>query len=177
MRLSDRLNRDVSVLDVLESLTGTTVEAFRKFHCPFGEFSHSDLGVDPCVRYYEDSNSIYCFRCCRVWSPVSLLAEYKDIPYFQATQLLSDASGIKEVFTVDELIQKLQMIDEDVLDLSSVLKAFNIFVLRVAKNSTVVYTPEYRSFLEDLIQSLTVNNAFDWIESAKVLFRSKFETV
>jgi hypothetical protein len=45
-----------------------------KLHCPFGELSHIDGGLEKAFRIYVDANSAYCFAGCGHFSPVWLVA-------------------------------------------------------------------------------------------------------
>lgn len=66
-----------------------------KLHCPFEQTYHSDQGISPAMRLYEDTNSVYCFSCSASNTPVSLYAQAMDLRYRDAAQQLLERVGYK----------------------------------------------------------------------------------
>jgi len=88
-------NTTIKITDVLTGIgifVPTAVTGVsRKIHCPFPMY-HSDGGLEKTMRIFYATNSCYCFRCTKSYSPVSLTAAVKDCSYYNAAlSLLEDA--------------------------------------------------------------------------------------
>lgn len=71
-----------------------------KAYCPFGDVAHSDGGYEKAFRIYPDTNSAYCFACGKAWTPVSLMADARDLTPAEAADVILELSGYVEP-TVD----------------------------------------------------------------------------
>jgi hypothetical protein len=47
--------------------------------CPFGDLAHSDGGQAKSLRFYEDTNTAYCFACGEAFTPVKFVSKIKDL--------------------------------------------------------------------------------------------------
>lgn len=66
-----------------------------KLFCPQGDLYHSDGGVDPVFRIYSDTNTGWCFKCNKLFTPVSLYAITKGISQTEAAKELLEIIGFK----------------------------------------------------------------------------------
>lgn len=66
-----------------------------KIHCPFGDLSHIDGGVEAAFRVYPESNSAFCFAGCGYFTPVWLVAHAWDLDTTTAAQDLLERAGIR----------------------------------------------------------------------------------
>lgn len=80
----------------------------RKVRCPFGEIYHSDGGVSPAMRIYQETNSAYCFSCAVYYTPVSLAARAMDTDRLSAALRLLDHVGYRPM----DLAQKWQQVQQ-----------------------------------------------------------------
>lgn len=101
----------------------------RKLHCPFGGVYHSDGGLDPTFRVYEDSNSAYCFNCSSYFTPVSLAARAWGMTGRQAALRLLDLTGQRA--NLDYALIWNQREVEPELDSSMLAEALKTYCRRI----------------------------------------------
>lgn len=91
-------NEQVSIATVCRILGVEVADESRpsmKLHCPFGEIYHSDQGIDPAMRVYDESNTAYCFACSASYTPVSMYAQAMDLRWRQAATALLQRVGYR----------------------------------------------------------------------------------
>lgn len=64
------------------------VSGMAKTYCPFGSVFHSDGGRSRAFKVYPETNTAYCFACQKVYDPVSLIANDRDITFRAAAELI-----------------------------------------------------------------------------------------
>lgn len=92
-------NEAVSITDVCRAVGMELPEDVfvrgRKLHCPFEAVYHRDLGLEPALRIYPDTNHAYCFACAATFTPVWLAAQVWGIPARAAARELLERCGIR----------------------------------------------------------------------------------
>lgn len=118
----------------------------RKLHCPFGDTSHPDFGVDPAFRLYIESNHAYCFAGCGYFTPTRLYAHAVDVHQRAAALDLLERVGYRPV----SLAQAWARVSapESTPDLASLRAALQTFCARVCPTWSV------RQFDPDVAQTL-----------------------
>lgn len=85
--------------------------ASMKVFCPQGDVFHGDGGTDPTFRIYSDTNSAYCFKCNKLFTPVSLYAISKGVTRTEAAKYLLEVIGFN--YRVPELDHKTLLLTVD----------------------------------------------------------------
>lgn len=102
----DLADEHVSILEVCRQIgLGVPDEVLMgrasvKIYCPQGDVFHSDGGTDPTFRIYSDTNRAFCFKCNKLFTPVSLYSIAKGVSRIEAAQTLLEIIGYRYA-TVD----------------------------------------------------------------------------
>lgn len=145
-----------------------------KVHCPFGDFSHVDGGVEAAFRVYPDSNSAYCFACSKYYSPVSLaVAAWGREPDEVAVDLL-DRVGYKPASHADEWARLVT--SETVPDQGALRVALDVFCSTLAEDWSVrQFDPVVAGRLADCLRLISLvrtgEDARRWLEGTKEVMR------
>lgn len=67
--------------------------ASMKTYCPFGDLNHDDGGISKAFSVYPATNSAYCFACAMYFTPVKLVAADRDVPEFEAAEIILEHTG------------------------------------------------------------------------------------
>jgi hypothetical protein len=126
----DEANEHVSIITVCQMLgielpDDLTFSRGIKVGCPFGALYHSDGGVAPAMRVYQETNSAYCFSCSAYFTPVNLTAQALDVDRRTAALNLLDRIGHRtaDPLTVWEQARKYEP-DPDKALLADALKTY-----------------------------------------------------
>lgn len=93
--------------------------------CPFGEIYHIDGATDKCLRYYQATNSAYCFQGCGYLTPVNLYARLQGFSYQEAAEDLLIRSKYEDVTDEQKWQEALKLkLEIDHSYLKSALQTF-----------------------------------------------------
>lgn len=145
-----------------------------KVHCPFGEFSHVDGGVEAAFRIYPDSNSAYCFACQRYYSPVSLAVEAWNRPPDEVAVDLLDRVGYKPASHADQwarLVTTETPPDPDALRAALDVFCSTLTPVWAERQMDVVVARTLGRCLGLLSLVRTAEDAERWLEATKEVMR------
>lgn len=145
-----------------------------KVRCPFGEFYHSDGGIEASMRLYPDTNHAYCFSCAYHYSPVSLAARAWDQRYQTAAATLLEKVGHKPV----SLAQAWSEVVDQVVppNRDSLAAALTTYCLRIDPGwAEHQFTAPVAAVLDKCLALLasvdTDDQATHWLDVCKLVMR------
>lgn len=146
-----------------------------KVHCPFGDISHSDFGVERAMRIYPGTNSAYCFACQRLYTPVNIYASAKDIGFEEAASDLLRESGYQPR-TLEEMWDSAQPKPQSP-DLPMLGLALRVFCERIDPDwQTRQFEPDISSFLDSCLSLLSTvrseQDAAEWLKGTKQVMKN-----
>ena len=109
-----RIKKEVKILDVLDVLNIHIPKSSSKelqIACPFhGQDLH------PSARIYWESNSMYCWKCKKMWDVIELVRDSKKLSFTGAIEYLIDKFSLsivknKKTHYTKEEVEKYQFID------------------------------------------------------------------
>ena len=101
-RLVSWINRNVDFAETYQKLFGRDVR-YGKCFCPFHENTDT-----PAAKYYDDSNTIYCFSCGRVYGSYDLLMAYSPDTVKEIAQV-NDIGDDVSAFDRPKTIEPIRM--------------------------------------------------------------------
>lgn len=105
-RRADRINEEVSILDVLASYgyeIHTGYDGEQQFRCDLHGTGHDNK---PSARVYPDSNSTYCWACDRSRDPIAYVIEKEGVEFMDALKRLEDKYGLPPLPWEDDDFKK-----------------------------------------------------------------------
>ncbi len=179
--LIDLANEQVSMWEVCRQI-GMNVSddvilgrASLKMYCPQGELYHGDGGTDPVFRVYTDTNTAFCFRCSKYWTPVSLYADIKGVSRKIAAELLLGIIG----YSKPVLDQSLLLTTNKSIDYSALAEALKIFCARACPDWEIVQLDglvaiSLNKCLELLPKVTNSDEASEWLKITKQVMQNAF---
>ena len=156
----------------------TDVNPERKMRCCFGDFNHSDGGIEASFRIYVETNSAYCFACRKFFTPVYLYAQAKDKRLSQAAQDLLELIGWKPVSQAQRWAESVA--PEVAVDLSMLSLALRTYCARICKEwEDYQLIPEVAELFSRCLALLdrvrTPEEADQWLNTCKLVMSKKLE--
>ena len=164
-----KADRLVSIEDACR-LSGVLMDSLNKRYCPFG-FLHSDGGLAPIFKLFTDTNSAYCFRCRKAFTPTTLYAECYNLSYRDAaTRLLHHIS-----YSEKSLNQQFHENMFPAFDPSCYKEALLVFLKCLSEWSECQYDSVVLSKLDQCMNALSRVTDHDsgklWLEASKNALR------
>lgn len=181
----DEANERINIADLLASIgvfipTAIREGGNRKLHCPFG-FYHSDGGLAKAMRFYANSNTVYCFSCSKRYSPVTLAAAKWDCSWNNAAFRLLEDAGFKPKTIEERWTDAIAPIvsEPDIIALAESLKTYCSAIS--PDWQSLQYTDSIGTMLNrclDLLGSVrTDEDAMKWLRTCKQVMRKLLEDV
>lgn len=177
--LIELANQRVSIVDACNMANmdvGDYARAAMKVYCPFGEVYHHDGGMTKSMRIYPETNSAWCFAGCGYFSPVKMVAWYKDLSEEAAAEsLLVQTNYVPE----DYISQWDALLGETpTVDTASLAEALKVACSRICPDWDVLQFEEGVSLklnqcLELLPKVKTKEDAVKWMEVTKHAMRAE----
>lgn len=174
----EEANERVSIVEVCRRIGMDVSNPDRKMRCWFGDLNHSDGGIDPAFRIYQDTNSGYCFSCRKYFDPVYLYAQATDKSMKNAALDLLEIVGWKPVSQSQRWAESVA--PEVGVDVSMLALALRTYCARICPEweeiqleASVAEVLSKCLALLDFVR--TPEEAGQWLNTCKQVMRKKLE--
>lgn len=121
-RLVSWINKNIDFAETYQRMFNKDIR-YGKCFCPFHENTDT-----PAAKYYEESNTIYCFSCQRIYSSYDLLLAY-------APDKINEIAQLNDVGDFDEQTKRkrIEPIRVDTFQCSSALDLAERLKIKLAR--------------------------------------------
>ena len=173
IKLANELMSITEACRFIDMAMGDFEIASVKTYCPFGELMHEDGGRGKAFRVYPGTNSAYCFACVKAYRPVSLIATDRDIPEFEAAEIILEEKG----YVAPDFQSRWDAVtspDASKADEDGMANALKLACSRMVPNwEERQFEPEVATMLRKCLSIAwkvqTEDDARDWLTKTKIL--------